>query len=119
MVAIVLALSIPENKRVGWSELQVWAGFAVVSAALVFAPVVRDSFKLSAERAWQVAAGGLGGLAFFWVLFVLPDIGRNTSFAATVAVAAAGLAVWSAPGRPDRSDQPDQPGRSTPPLRTW
>lgn len=108
LLAIVLALSIPENKRLGWSELQVWAGFAVVCSALLFAPAARETFNWTPERAWKVAAGGCAGLALFWILFVLPDIGRNTSFAATVALVAAALAVWLAPGQPDRIAAPPQ-----------
>lgn len=98
---MVAALSIPENHRTGWKNLKLWAGFAVVAALVVLVPLIRDSFKMSQTRAWQVAAGGFAALCFFWVLFVLPSISQNTSFLATVSVVAAGLAVWLTPGRPD------------------
>lgn len=100
VVATALAVSIPEDGSNDWKSIQVWAGFAVVAALATLAPTARANLKLSAERAWQVALGGAVALGAFWVLFVLPDIGRNVSFAATIGVAAAGLAVASAPGRP-------------------
>lgn len=100
VVAIAVAVSVPEDGSNDWKSIGVWAGFAVAAALATLAPAARASLKLSTERAWQVAAGGFAGLAAFWILFVLPNISQNTSFVATVGVAAAGLAVWAAPGRP-------------------
>lgn len=108
VVGIAVAVSVPEDGSNEWKSIGVWAGFAIAAALATLVPAARDSLKLAPERAWQVAAGGFVGLAFFWILFVLPSISQNISFVATMAVAAAGLAVWSAPGRPS-----DGPGTSS------
>lgn len=100
VVAMVLAVSIPEDGGNQWKAAALWAGFAIVAALLTLAPSAGAGLKLTQERAWQVAAGGLGGLVAYWVLFVLPAISKNVSFLATVAVVAGGLAVATAPGRP-------------------
>jgi len=103
VVAIVLAVSIPEDNSNQWKVAALWAAFAIAAALLTLAPTFGAGLKLTQARAWQVAAGGFGGLVAYWVLFVLPSISRNVSFLATVAVVAGGLAVATAPGRPDPS----------------
>src|SRR5690606_12320544 len=103
VVVMVLAVSINEDDDNGWGRIGVWAGFAIASAALSLVPLMADQFKLTATRAWQVAAAGAAGLGAFWVLFVLPSISMNVSFAATVGVVAGAAAAWTAPGKPDTS----------------
>jgi hypothetical protein len=49
-----------------------------------------------------VAAGGLTGLAAFWVLVVLPRADSDRGFLLTAALAALGAALWMAtPARRD------------------
>ena len=104
LVAIVVSVSVKESSRNGWDDYALWSGFAIACAAALLAPAARNSINLSENRAWQVAAGGAAGLAFYWILFVLPAISRNVSFVATIGVVAAGLSVWAAPGRPVDGD---------------
>ena len=104
LVAIVISVSVKENSFNGWDDYALWSGFASACSAALLAPAARNSVNLSETRGWQVAAGGAAGLAFYWILFVLPAIGRNVSFVATLGVIAAGLSVWMAPGRPEESD---------------
>lgn len=110
VVGITVAVSVPEDGANAWKDIGVWAAFAIAAALATLAPAARGNVKLSAERAWQVAVGGFVGLAFYWILFVLPSIAKNVSFVATVAVAAAGLAAWFAPGRPSESSGPGSAG---------
>jgi hypothetical protein len=72
---------------------------------------------LTEARAWQVAACGAAALVLFWVLFVLPAVGSNTTLLATIGVAAGLVAAWIAPGRPDAAES----GRATggPDGHTW
>jgi hypothetical protein len=90
-----------ENGDWGFQTLKLWTIFVVVSALLVFTPMVRNVFRLDAHRAWQFCVAGAAGLGFGWVAFLLPSISTNHAFFGTIGVAAAGLAAWTAPGRPE------------------
>ena len=48
---------------------------------------------------WRVAAGGLVGLAVFWLLVVLPVVATDRGFVLTAALASLGGALWIAPRR--------------------
>lgn len=108
VAAITLAVSLNEDDDNGWGRIGVWAGFAIASAVLTLAPSVGRALNLTALRAWRVAAAGAVGLVAFWVLFVLPSISMNVSFAATVGVAAGVAAAWMAPGRPASAADPSE-----------
>lgn len=73
-----------------------WALFAVGCAITQLVSLLGSG----AGKAWQVAAVATAGLAAFWLLVVLPAIGSNAGFLLTVGAAAAGGALWLAPGRP-------------------
>jgi hypothetical protein len=90
-----------ENDTFGAEKLKLWTVFVIASVALVFTPIVRKVFRLDPLRAWQFAVGGASGLGFAWVAFLLPNIDSNQAFFGTLAVAAGGLAAWTAPGRPE------------------
>ena len=51
--------------------------------------------------AWRIAAGGLVGLAVFWLLVVLPVVASDRGFVLTAALAALGGALWIGPRRSD------------------
>jgi hypothetical protein len=90
-----------ENKEFGAETLKLWTVFVLASVALLFAPIVKKVLRIDATRAWQFAVGGASGLGFAWVAFLLPNISSNQAFFGTLAVAAGGLAAWTAPGRPE------------------
>lgn len=100
LAALLLGLFVPENDSQLWDGSEAWSVFAIVCAVAQLVPLFRKSTKLSETQAWHVAAVGAAGLALYWLLIVLPVIGRNTSFAVTLAAAAAAGGVWLAPGRP-------------------
>jgi hypothetical protein len=89
-----------EDDEFGAEKLKLWTIFVLASVALLFTPIVKKVFRLDALRAWQFAVGGASGLGFAWVAFLLPNIDSNQAFFGTLAVAAGGLAAWTAPGRP-------------------
>jgi hypothetical protein len=101
LAATVIGLTVNEDGRNAWDTVNAWGAVAILGAVLTFAPLARGSLNLSAHRAWQVAACGAGALALFWVLFVLPSAGSNTSLVITVGAAAGIIAAWVAPGRED------------------
>jgi len=109
LAATVVGLSVDENDRNAWDSVHAWGAVAILGAVLTFAPLLRSSLNLTAHRAWQVAACGAGALALFWVLFVLPAAGSNTSLVTTVGAAAGIIAAWIAPGRED-GPRPPGPG---------
>jgi hypothetical protein len=90
----------PEGGSVGAVKLKLWTIFVLTSVLMVFAPMMRHTFKLEDFRAWQIAVAGAGGIGFAWVAFLLPSIGSNQAFFGTFATAAAALAAWTAPGKP-------------------
>lgn len=106
IAAVAIGISVPEGGHNAWHVVKAWGGVALVAAALTFAP----SLRLPAYRAWQLAVGGAAGLALYWVLFVLPDIAKNTSLITTLGVAAGIVVAWIAPGRPAPGESPRPPG---------
>jgi hypothetical protein len=67
---------------------------ALVPLVLSLAPQ-----RLPARTAWRIGAGGVAGLAAFWVLIVLPLVASDRGFLLTAALALVAGAVWLAPGR--------------------
>jgi hypothetical protein len=104
IAAIALGLSLKEDGHNAWHSVHAWGAVAVVGAVLTLTPALGHSMNLTRQRAWQVAACGAGALVLFWVLFVLPNVGSNTSLLTTVGVAAGIIAVWIAPGREQAAD---------------
>jgi hypothetical protein len=112
LLAVAIGISVPEGGHNAWHSVKAWGGVALIAAALTFAPSVGSALRVSAYRAWQIAAGGAAGLALYWVLFVLPDVAKNTSLITTLGVAAGIVVAWIAPGR-------QAPGAPHPPGPTW
>jgi hypothetical protein len=85
-----------------WSTVPLWSAFATLAALLGLLPSVArllPGARLRPDAAWKVAAGGLTGLAVFWVLVVLPRVDSDRGFVLTAALAALGAALWVAPAR--------------------
>ncbi len=82
-----------------WS---VFATLATLLGALPFAGRVLRAARARPDAAWKVAAGGLTGVAVFWVLVVLPRVDSDRGFVLTAALATLGAALWVAPSRSRR-----------------
>lgn len=112
IAATVLGLTVDENGTNAWHTVHAWGGVAIVGAVLTLAPALAGTLNLTPHRAWQLAACGAGALLLFWVLFVLPEAGTNTSLVVTIGAAAGIIAAWIAPGREVASQQ-------RPDLHSW
>jgi hypothetical protein len=101
-VLLQLGLTLGFGEASLWSAVRLWSVFAtlaVLLGALPFAGRVLPAARLRPNTAWKVAAGGLTGLAVFWVLVVLPRVDSDCGFVLTAALAALGAALWVAPSR--------------------
>jgi len=100
VVLTVVALALSSDAQESWySDTPAWAVFATIAAIVQVAPFLVKVAGWSAERTWTVGAIGTGGLFAWWVLIALPAVSSNQGFAATMAVAAAVIGSWLAPGR--------------------
>jgi hypothetical protein len=85
-----------------WSVIPLWSAFATVGALLAllaFAASHLAGDRVRSGSAWRVAAGGLVGVAVFWLLVVLPVADTDRGFVLTAALAALGAALWVGPHR--------------------
>jgi hypothetical protein len=83
-----------------WDVVPTWSTFATVAALLVLVPAVAGlTGRLSQRTAWRIGAAGLTALVTAWVLVALPLAASDRGFWLTLAVGAAGAALWLAPGR--------------------
>lgn len=105
LAATIIGLSVDEDGVNAWHGVHAWGGLAIAGALLTLAPAMAGSMNVTPQRAWQVAACGAGALLLFWVLFVLPAVGSNTSLVVTIGAAAGVIAAWIAPGREPASAQ--------------
>jgi hypothetical protein len=103
VLAVVLGLTLSEDGHKAWDTVHAWGALPILGAVLTVAPAIAGSMSLTAQRAWQVAAGGVGLLLLFWVLFTLPSVGSNVTLLVTVGVIAGMVAAWAAPGRTAQS----------------
>jgi hypothetical protein len=110
LAATVAGLTLHEDGHTAWDSVHAWGAVPILGALLTLAPLVRSSLNIGPHRAWQVAVCGAAGLGLFWVLFVLPVVGSNTSLLTTVAAAAGIITAWMAPGR-EPTAEPERPAR--------
>jgi len=85
-----------------WSDIPLWSAFATACTVLgltAAAALLPGGRRIGAGTAWRVAAGGLVGLAVFWVLVVLPVVATDRGFLLTAALACLGGALWAGPAR--------------------
>lgn len=102
LALLELGLTVSFDAPSYWSLLPLWSGFATVCVLLcllVFAAFYRGGNRERSGPAWRVAAGGLVGLAVFWLLVVLPVVASDRGFVLTAALAALGAALWIGPRR--------------------
>ena len=105
LLLLQLGLSLGFGEASLWSTVTLWSVFATaatVLGALPFARRLLPAARLRPDAAWKVAAGGLTGVAVFWVLVVLPRVDSDRGFVLTAALAALGAALWVAPSRSRR-----------------
>jgi hypothetical protein len=100
LLAIPIGILVPERGATVWEGAEAWSVFAILCALLQLAPLLAGTFGWSPQQGWRIGAVGVAGLVLFWVLLVLPAIGRNTSFAITIGTFAAVAALWLTPARP-------------------
>ena len=101
-----LGLALDFGAESYWSAVPLWSGFATACALLalvVLAALYPAGDGLRSGPSWRVAAGGLVGLAVFWVLVVLPVVDTDRGFVLTAALAALGGALWVGTHRNDVS----------------
>jgi hypothetical protein len=102
LVLLELGLALDFGDRSYWSAVPLWSAFATVCAALgvlAFVASFPSGSPLRSSAMWRIAAGGLVGLAVFWLLVVLPVVASDRGFLLTAAVGALGGALWIGPGR--------------------
>ena len=100
LLLLELGLVVHQAGTTLWGRVPLWSAFATVAAVvglaavggLRAAPAVRD-------RAWTLGAGGLSGLAVFWLLVVLPTADTDRGFVLTAALACLGGCLWLTAGR--------------------
>ena len=104
LVLLELGLSLDFGAESYWSAVTLWSAFATLCAVLgvvAFIASYPSGSRLGSSAAWRIAAGGLVGLAVFWLLVVLPVVASDRGFLLTAAVGALGAALWVGPGRKD------------------
>lgn len=104
VVLLELGLTLEFGGESYWSVVTLWSAFASVCALLAlvaFAAFLPAGDPRRSGPAWRVAAGGLVGLAVFWLLVVLPVVDTDRGFVLTAALAALGGALWIGPRRKD------------------
>jgi hypothetical protein len=104
LVLLEVGLLLEFGDRSYWSALTLWSAFATACALLAllaFAAFYPAGNRLRSGPAWRVAAGGLVGLAAFWLLVVLPEVASDRGFVLTASLAALGGALWIGPRRKD------------------
>ena len=104
LVLLELGLALEFDSEPYWTLVPLWSAFAtvcVVLALLVFAASFPAGNRLRPGPAWRIAAGGLVGLAVFWLLVVLPTVATDRGFVLTASLAALGGALWIGPRRKD------------------
>lgn len=102
LVLLELGLAMDFRTRSYWSAVPLWSGFATLCAGLgvvAFAASFSAGSRFRSGTAWRIAAGGLVGLAVFWVLVVLSVVASDRGFLLTAALGALGGALWVGPGR--------------------
>jgi hypothetical protein len=102
LVLLELGLSLDFGVESYWSAVTLWAAFATlcgVLAVVAFAAAFPSGSTLRSSAIWRIAAGGLVGVAVFWLLVVLPVVASDRGFLLTAALGALGAALWIGPGR--------------------
>jgi hypothetical protein len=105
LLLLELGLLVHEGGTTLWAKVPLWAAFATAAAvAGLAAPAGLRAAAPRRDRAWAVGAGGLSGLAVFWVLVVLPTADTDRGFVLTAALACLGGCLWLTAGRGEHAE---------------
>jgi hypothetical protein len=100
LALLELGLALDFGNQSLWDVVPTWSAFATVAALVVLVPAVAAlTGRLPGRTAWRAGVVGLAALTTAWVLVALPLAASDRGFWLTAAVAAAGAALWLAPGR--------------------
>jgi hypothetical protein len=102
LVLLELGLLLEFDAERYWSVLTLWSAFATlcgVLAVLALAAGLPAASRVRPAAIWRIGAGGLVGLAVFWLLVVLPVVASDRGFLLTASLGALGAALWIGPGR--------------------
>ncbi|MGY1753894.1 hypothetical protein [Blastococcus sp. SYSU D01042] len=102
LVLLELGLALRFGGESFWSDIPLWSAFATLCTLLglaAAAAVLPGGGRLDAATGWRVAAGGLTGLAVFWLLVALPVVASDRGFLLTAALGCLGGALWLGSGR--------------------
>jgi peptidoglycan/LPS O-acetylase OafA/YrhL len=98
VVLVLVGASLRFGSESFWSAIPLWSAFATGSAALgLVAFLAAGANRLAKGPAERLVAGGVAGLAVFWVLVVLADVATDRGFVLTAALACLGGALWIGP----------------------
>jgi hypothetical protein len=109
LLLLELGLLVHQSGKTLWATVPLWAGFATAAAVVGLTAVAGlRAAPAARDRAWGVGAGGLTGLAVFWLLVVLPTADTDRGFVLTAALACLGGCLWLTAGR-SRAARPADP----------
>ena len=96
---VLLEIGLLRGAHSFWTTVPLWSGFATLATLVGLLAGTARGARPGADRAWRISAGGLTGLAVFWVLVVLPVGNTDRGFVLTAALGCLGVSLWLAPGR--------------------
>jgi hypothetical protein len=96
LVLLEVGLLVHESGENLWSRVPLWSAFASLACVIGLAVLAArlPGARGAAAHAWTIAAGGLAGVAVFWLLVVLPSAGSDRGFLLTAALGCLGAATW-------------------------
>jgi hypothetical protein len=99
LLLLELGLFVHQAGTTLWGRVPLWSAFATVAAVAGLAAVAGSRAAAPVrDRAWAVGAGGLSGVAVFWLLVVLPTADTDRGFVLTAALACLGASLWLTAG---------------------
>jgi hypothetical protein len=102
LLLLELGLALRFGGESFWSDIPLWSAFATLCTLLglaASAPALPGGGRLEPATGWRIAAGGLTGLAVFWLLVALPVVASDRGFLLTAALGCLGGALWLGSGR--------------------
>jgi hypothetical protein len=95
-VVLEIGLLVPGGTPALWARVPLWSAFATIAGVAALAGVAARLAGRHRARALRAAVAGLGGLAVFWLLVVLPTAATDRGFLLTAGFAGMAAAVRTA-----------------------